>query len=370
MISNMTGPEIYGKTHAGLPASDHTALEQFFAVCPDLMLVMDMDCRFVAWNLAWSTLLGYADSDLAGRNCLDFVHPDDLSETQQAMLALQNEKPISRFINHLRNGSGSYVCLEWHARSLDGFVYASARDITKEFVQQKHIEYLSFHDQQTGLYNRRFLIEEMRRLDNARNLPATVIMGDLNRLKLVNDAFGNERGNELLRKAALALRRGCRSEDLLARWGDDEFLLFLPRTDAFQAEIIVNRVLGFCKDVMVCGIPLSISFGIGTRLTMEEDFRETMHKAETGMYAQKVIDKRNSRGEIIKALTTAFYERDPQEEMHANYVSSLCRTMAVMLGLEPKEINKLALSGLMHDIGKIAISTAVLEKPESLTDEE
>jgi diguanylate cyclase (GGDEF)-like protein len=56
----------------------------------------------------------------------------------------------------------------------------------------------------TGLFNRRFLEEEIRRLDSARNLPVSVIMGDINCLKLVNDAFGHEKGDELIIKAANA----------------------------------------------------------------------------------------------------------------------------------------------------------------------
>lgn len=361
------GSEVIG---GAAPTDSRTALEQFFAVCPDILVITDMEGTILQWNPAWQTLLGYTAADLERRSSIDFVHPEDLAETQMALLELQNEKPLTRFINRYRNSSGAYIYLEWNSRTCDNLVFSSARNVTREYVQEKHIEYLSFHDQQTGLYNRRFLTEEMRRLDTARSLPVSVILGDLNRLRLVNEAFGFEKGNELIRKAAQALRRGCRAEDLLGRWGDDEFLLFLPNTDTAQAQLIVDRMQGFCCDGQVNGIRLCVSFGIATRGSLEEDLRETLRRAETAMYDQKAIDKKNSRGESIKALTSALYERNPDEEGHANYVSSLCRMMALMLGLNPKEVNKLALSGLMHDIGKIAVSTDVLEKPESLSDEE
>ena len=111
---------------------------------------------------------------------------------------------------------GATIFLEWDARRTGDQVYSIARDITTRKKQQDHIEYLSYHDTLTGLFNRRFLEEEIKRLNVARNLPITVIMGDVNRLKLVNDAFGHEKGDELLIKSAGALQKSCRPEDLIA----------------------------------------------------------------------------------------------------------------------------------------------------------
>ena len=112
-----------------------------------------------------------------------------------------------------------------------------------EFMKRnKDIKYLSYHDKLTGLKNRRFFEEEITRMDTERNLPISIIMGDVNGLKLINDAFGHSKGDELLQKAAAVMKRTCRKDDLVARWGGDEFVIFLPRTEQEEAEQIVNRI--------------------------------------------------------------------------------------------------------------------------------
>jgi len=81
----------------------------------------------------------------------------------------------------------------------------------------KVIRYLSFHDQLTGLYNRRFFLEEIDRLDKEKNFPIALVMADVNGLKLANDAFGYKAGDGLLKKIAGIISRECRADDIIAR---------------------------------------------------------------------------------------------------------------------------------------------------------
>lgn len=92
----------------------------------------------------------------------------------------------------------------------------------------------------TGLYNLRFYEEELTRLDTAGNYPLSIVMGDVNGLKLINDSFGHAAGDELLRKASEIIRKGCRADDKVARIGGDEFVLILPRTDVYETELLVK----------------------------------------------------------------------------------------------------------------------------------
>jgi diguanylate cyclase (GGDEF)-like protein/PAS domain S-box-containing protein len=116
------------------------------------------------------------------------------------------------------------------------------RDITQKREQRKRIEYLSYHDQLTGLYNRSFFEEELMRLDKERNLPISILMGDVNGLKLTNDIFGHVYGDELLKTLASVFRRICRADDIIARWGGDEFVILLPKTSKKDAEGIAMRI--------------------------------------------------------------------------------------------------------------------------------
>jgi diguanylate cyclase (GGDEF)-like protein/PAS domain S-box-containing protein/putative nucleotidyltransferase with HDIG domain len=348
-------------------------LDIFFNIIPDLLCVIRSDGCFLKVNPAWSKVLGYNADEVEGQSFTKFIHPDDETRDRQVLREAQESTSQSRILNHVNryhHKDGSYHFLEWNLQKYGDKYYGIARDITLRKLYEEKIEFLSYHDVMTGLFNRRFLEEEIKRVNTARNLPISIIMGDVNQLKLVNDAFGHEKGDELIKKAANAIMKGCRSEDLVARWGGDEFLICLPRTDTSEAVTIVNRILDLCADEEVNAIPVSISFGIGTKASMDEEIMETLRMAEEAMYIRKALDRKSVRGDVLNAVTSVFYHREPAEEKHANDVSALCRKMAKVLGLDPEEVNKLALGGLMHDIGKIAISTQILEKPEALSEAE
>ncbi len=241
------------------------------------------------------------------------------------------------------------------------------RDSSEKLDKLKQIEYLSYHDALTGLFNRRFYEEEIKRLDTERNLPISVIMGDINRLKLINDAFGHAKGDELLKKAAGAIQRGCRSEDLIARWGGDEFIVFLPRTTLEEAHEVAERITELCGEEEVNSIAVSISFGIASKFEWVEDFDDIMRRAEDNMYSTKMIESEAARSDIIKIITKTLYQRNPELEKHARRVSALCVGIGKAMGFSTIEIARLESGGMLHDIGKIALDPGLLEKQGRLT---
>ena len=117
-----------------------------------------------------------------------------------------------------------------------------SRDITEKKKAEEKIKYLSFHDVLTGLYNRAYFEEEIKRLDTGRQLPITVVMGDVNGLKLLNDAYGHDMGDILLRKISEILKESFREEDIVSRWGGDEFIAILPKTSTKDTEDIIKRI--------------------------------------------------------------------------------------------------------------------------------
>ncbi|OPL09726.1 MAG: hypothetical protein AVO34_13230, partial [Firmicutes bacterium ML8_F2] len=142
-------------------------------------------------------------------------------------------------------------------------------EITSNVLERQktetNIHYISFHDQLTGLYNRYFLGEEIERFNTKRQLPLAVIMADLNSLKLVNDTYGHETGDQLLKTAADIIRNSCREEDIIARWGGDEFVVILPQTEARDAELICKRITEGCRGAFVKDLPVSIALGLACK---------------------------------------------------------------------------------------------------------
>lgn len=244
------------------------------------------------------------------------------------------------------------------------------KDFTEKKEKQDEIIYLSFHDLLTGLYNRRFFEEELKRLDTERNLPLTLVIIDVNGLKLINDAFGHLVGDEVLRRVGEVIKKQCRADDIIARIGGDEFVILLPKTDERQAQKIAGRIYDAAKKEKVGSINLSISFGHETKREMSQNISTIFKKAEDNMYRQKLYESGSIHHKTVALIMKTLYEKNEREEKHSKRVSKLCMKLGIALNLNQEQIDELQMVGLMHDIGKIAIDDHILNKPSVLTDAE
>ena len=229
---------------------------------------------------------------------------------------------------------------------------------------------MSYYDSLTGLYNRRYLEEEFKRLDTARNLPISIIMGDVNGLKLTNDAFGHNMGDKLLIKTVKAIKSACRSEDIAARWGGDEFVVLLPKTKREEAELIVERIKSECSRMRIGSLNVSVSLGWDTKETKDQELSKILKSAEDHMYKYKVSESGSVRGNIITAIFNTIHEKNLRIESHSKRVSRLCQQIGGAMNLPETDIAELRLGGLLHDIGKVAIDDGILQKKERLTEQE
>jgi diguanylate cyclase (GGDEF)-like protein/PAS domain S-box-containing protein len=245
-----------------------------------------------------------------------------------------------------------------------------AQDITKRKKTEIELLYLSYHDHLTGLYNRRFFEEEIKRLDTKQNLPLSVIMCDVNGLKLVNDSFGHESGDTLLKRAAEAIRKACREGDVIARVGGDEFLVLLPGTTAEETVEIANRIKETTQTKEVTNIELSISYGYDTKTTDKQAMIEIIANAENHMYRHKLYERASLRSKTIDLIMNTLFEKSKREALHSSRVSSICQSIATKMDLDHNTVSQMRIAGLIHDIGKIGVSESILNKPGSLSIEE
>lgn len=255
-------------------------------------------------------------------------------------------------------------------KSGENHVLAVLRDITIRKKLEERLEYLSYNDQLTGLYNRRFYDEELKRLDVKENYPLTIVLGDVNGLKLINDSFGHVIGDELIKKSAQIIKNGCRSQDVVIRLGGDEFVILMPKTDTYEAEKIIKNINNLAKKEEIQNLDISISFGYETKCHEEEIIQEIFIKAEDYMYKRKLFESSNMRGKTIDTIINTLNEKNKREEQHSVRVSELCELMGKNIGLPERKIQELENAGLLHDIGKIAIEESILNKPGMLSEDE
>ncbi len=167
---------------------------------------------------------------------------------------------------------------------LEGFI----EDITEQKRVEEQLRFVSTHDILTGLYNRAYFEEEMERLGGGRQYPITIVMADLNQLKVTNDRAGHAAGDDLLRRAAKLLREALRSEDIVARIGGDEFTALLPETDAAAAQRIVRRIRRHitAHNAGHAGLPVDLALGCATAKRGEKLF-DALKRADMDMYRDK-----------------------------------------------------------------------------------
>lgn len=253
--------------------------------------------------------------------------------------------------------------------TLEGTVVV-IRDFSEKRERLAKIEYLSYHDQLTGLYNRRFYEEELKRIDTRRNLPITLVIGDINGLKLTNDAFGHLVGDKLLKKVADVIRKECREDDIIVRHGGDEFVLLLPKTDYCDAGRIVQRINEKISMEKVESIKLSISFGWETKYSEVEKMIEIFRRAENSMYKNKLIESEEMKSYTVQIIMQTLYDNINTEQNHSESVSKLCQSMGKALGLNDEKVEELRVLGIVHDIGKIAVGSYLFNLPRTLEESE
>lgn len=322
------------------------------------------------------TWFGWRPEDLVDTDAWQTVHPEDLLRMRQEFMAIQEKKDAVKTVEYrykCRNGRFKEIELtavnKIHDPNIGG-VLMNYKDITAQKKIQKEIISLNYRDALTGLYNRRFYEEEIIRLDTANNLPISIIMGDVNGLKVINDAFGHHRGDELLKKAAKSIQAICRNNATIARWGGDEFIILLPQTTAKEAEHIMKKIKKRYANEQVNDIHGSISFGCETKKSGGENIINVLRCAEDNMYKDKNMESASIRGNTVNTIIRTLNEKSPREERHAERVSEICQYLGRDLGLSVHEVNNLKAAAILHDIGKIAIEESILNKPEKLTEAE
>ncbi|MDD4096135.1 MAG: HD-GYP domain-containing protein [Oscillospiraceae bacterium] len=190
------------------------------------------------------------------------------------------------------------------------------------------------------------------------------------RIKLINDSFSHKSGDQLLKKTAETIQAACRPDDHIARIGGDEFAVLLPKTDSEETLQIVKRIQQLAGKVKIANIDLSVSIGYETKTNEKQKIIEVLSNAENHMYRHKLYEQSSAKNKTIEIIMNTLFEKSNRESMHSNRVSSICKSIAEKMDFDQADVNKIRMTGLVHDIGKIGIDENILNKPGKLTSEE
>jgi diguanylate cyclase (GGDEF)-like protein/PAS domain S-box-containing protein len=241
-------------------------------------------------------------------------------------------------------------------------------DITRRKKAEEKLSYLRFHDDLTGLYNRAYFEEEIKRLDADRQIPVSFIIGDVNGLKIINDTYGNDEGDKVLKTIALTLKECCRKEDIISRWGEDEFSIFLPKTAEEQARKIVDRIKQKCLETKRVRAKFDFAIGTSTKEKPERDIQDIIKEAKDEMYKNKLFEFKSVPDSVISSLIDSLLQTSFETREHGKRVRKMVLKMGKIMGLPKSKIDELSVLADLHDLGKIAIPDDIATKKDKLSD--
>ncbi len=244
-------------------------------------------------------------------------------------------------------------------------------DITEWKKTEAELQFLNLHDRLTGLYNRVYFEQELRRYETDPGQEVGLIMADVNGLKLINTTFGSEAGDQVLVTTARLLNE-CFEEHLVARIGGDEFAVLIEKdknVDLEQAcQLFRRNVEKYNKDHD--GYPLDISLGYACSGADGVNMSELLRKADDAMGREKLHSNNSTRNSQVQILSKALECRDFITEGHAERVQNLIISTGQLAGLSEQRLSDLKLFAQFHDIGKVGIPDQILFKKGRLTADE
>lgn len=253
-------------------------------------------------------------------------------------------------------------------------IYKLANEVNKMLSTlnsaNEEILFLSYSDKLTSLKNRAYMESMFSKLDRNKEPNYFIIMGDLNGLKLTNDALGHSEGDKLLYIVGKILKENCDLDDIISRWGGDEFVILTKNKDRAYVSDLISRIKEKCKNESEFHFKISIAWGYAGSYEENSNTEAVMSLAEKRMYRNKLMEDKSARSAAINSLLRTLHEKNSETEEHTLRIKNLSLKLGKRLGLTQEKLDELELLSSLHDIGKIGIPDNILMKPSSLTNEE
>lgn len=271
--------------------------QKIFNSVVDSFIIFDAQGNIIDVNWQAQRTFGYPLEEFVKLTWKDLFQPDAYHLFEQFRFDVVSRGFSSSELANVRKDGSTFIV------DIKGSIYEDhgephiltvIREISEQKRIEKRIRYMMTHDTLTGLYNRTLFDEQMLKIERSRTFPVSIVVVDVDGLKLVNDTQGHATGDDLLRRAAKILKVSFRTNDIVARIGGDEFAILLVEADAQKArEAIVrieNSLMEHNKKNQI--LPLSLSYGAATGY-QGNSLNELFKEADKQMYENKV-SKANS----------------------------------------------------------------------------
>lgn len=305
---------------------------------------------------------------------------DDLfSDTTMNRFAKQSffEECLNNIDNRLelemKNLNGDLLFIEMRNRVIYDEseileIQSVANDITDKKRAEETVKFLMEHDAMTGLYNRVYFDRKLDEYAVSDHKNVAIIIGDVNGLKMINDAFGHKNGDALLQGISkVFLSVFDEKTDIIARLSGDEFAILTLKKNI---DILIDRVNVKCKEQRLFPFPMDISLGYAIQKNKTQSIDSLFREADHQMYRKKLRESKRIKSMMIQSLQNQLAENSLETFEHCHRMKNTAEQIGIMLNMSEALMEELELTILMHDIGMVSISSEILEKTEPLSDDE
>jgi diguanylate cyclase (GGDEF)-like protein/PAS domain S-box-containing protein len=318
-------------------------------------------------------ITGYPAADFIGNHARTYasvIHPDDCARVELEVEAcVARAEPFTLEyrvvtadgeIRWVHEQGQAVFGADGEVLYLDGAIF----DIGERKRLEAELEHLAYHDSLTGLPNRRSLMAALEAVDGQHLLA----FFDLDGFKIYNDSFGHTEGDLLLRRLGRKLDRAVATRGSAFRLGGDEFCILAPLPPD-GGELLISSCLEALSEAGE-GFVVRASWGGVVVPDEAPDATAALVMADQRMYADKGVGRASAKQQTRDLVLRVLAERHPELHEHVGAVAALARTVGERMGMGGEQLDGLERAAELHDIGKIAIPDAILNKPGPLDAEE
>lgn len=337
---------------------------------PDLVFIVTKDGDII--DRKGSEVVTVESSmDYVGRNISEVI-PDE--EVYQKIKRIINTVVNTSMIDFLEyfykyEDYETYLDLRFCACATDTCLVL-VRNLSEEREQLKKIDYLSNYDHLTGLYNRHNIQRIADELLLSSSGRLSVIMADINGLRLVNSTYGYTAGDAYIKILCNILTSFELDQHQIGYLGAGKYVIILQTQEETYVLDLIQRVEDECKNHFFKDINVTATFGYYCILTDEDTVSYAMNKAEEMLSKNKRDSFHKNHTNTIEIINRTLQAKSPTAQSHSERVANLSKKFAEIYGFPEEEQSRMYQVGLLHDIGKIGIPEYILDKPGKLTDEE
>lgn len=328
----------------------------------------DIEDLLLHYNKAAAEIFGFKKKDIFKLTLSDFLFKflgskirnrsastiEEISVKTKSGTVVNYNMDFSKYTNYAGKNCGTMLIFH-DITTLKKFYGEMEKSVTTDAV--------------TGFASRLLLERKITEINLYRKYPYTAVVCSLNGLLLITESFGSDFRNELLVYIAKILREKVSAFDFIA-CDNSNITILMPNTTKNDAELLFKRIAQTFENDKSFDFTLSIEYAICERADKDTDMHIAVDHAMATMRQNKIINSEAVHKSIIKALLETFRWRNPETESHSRRVQAIAVKIGKKLGFSENELSWLSTLALFHDIGKMSVPYRIINKPESMTDEE